>query len=296
MMRLAALLLVSVASMFTVGLADAGVAGKIAKEVLEATVDRAAKKSGRTFDTLAGRKAAVKEIEHLSEKHGGEVLKVVEDSGLELLEAVPKYGDELVEIATRASPQARRALAMNTAELLPLARRVGVEAIELEAKVPGLASNVFRIFGDDAGKTVAKVVRTEDLPRIIKYGEKADSDATRRLLLEKYEKEGGSLFERIPPQLVLAGGLTASMLYVAHRGTEPDQAKADVLRNNPDIVRDVMNHSTTVWAGLGLIVMLLLLWRFGLMPWHRHRAISAVGEGGSAQGVRKLKKDSIQST
>ena len=239
MMRLAALLLVSAVSMFTAGAADAGVAGKIAKEVLEATVDRAAKKSGRTFGTPASRKAAAEEVEHLSEKHGGDVLKVIEDSGLELLEATPKYRDELVQIATRLSPQARRALAMNAPELLPLVRRVGVEAIELEAKVPGQASNVFRIFGDDAGKTVAKVVRTEDLPRIIKYGEKADSDATRRLLLEQYEKEGGSLFERIPPRIVLAGGLTASMLYVAHRVTAPDQAKADVLRNNPDIVRDV---------------------------------------------------------
>jgi hypothetical protein len=269
MIRLTAVALILAFSVLPIASAEAAIAGKVAKELIEATVDRAARRSGRAIDGTAARKAAIEEVGRLAEAHGSDVLKVVEDSGLELLEAIPTYGDELVQIAAKVSPQARRALALNVSELLPLTRRVGVEAIELEAKAPGQASNVFRIFGDDAGKTVATTVRTEDLPRIIKYGEKSDSDATRQLLLEAYEKEGASLFERIPPGLVLATGLSASMLYGTHEVTAPARAEAEALRENPDIIRDVMNHSTTVWGGIGLVVILILLWRFGLMPWQR---------------------------
>lgn len=268
-MRLASFILVTLSTVFMSAQACAGIAGTITKNAIESTVDQAAKQSGRALKDSVARKAAIGGVKQLSEKHGPEVFKIVEDSGLELLEAVPKYGDELLKIAAKASPQGRRALAMNVPELLPLAQRVGVEAIELKAKVPGQAAHVFQLFGDDAGKAVAKNVATEDLPRIIKYGEMADSDATRNLLLETYQKEGRSLFERIPPNLVLAGGLSASMLYGTHEMTAPERAKADVLRNNPDIVRDVMNRSTAIWAGVSLILILVLLWRFGLMPWHR---------------------------
>jgi hypothetical protein len=97
----------------------------------------------------------------------------------------------------------------------------------------------------------------------------ADSKATRDLLLAAYQKEGRSLFERIPPNIVLAGGLSVSMLYGTHEMTAPERAKAEVLRNHPDIVRDVMNRSTAIWAGVALVLILFLLWRFGLMPWHR---------------------------
>lgn len=260
---------VAIVSAFFSAQACAGVAGAIAREVIEASVERAAKQSGRVVNNPVARRAAVDALEQLTAKHGGDVLKVVEDSGLELLEAVPKHGDELLSIAAKLSPQGRRALAMNVTEMLPLAKRVGVEAIELEAKVPGQAAQVFRVFGDDAGKTVATSIATEDIPRIVKYGEKADSVATRKLLLDAYRKEGRSLFDRIPPKLVLAGGLSASMLYGTHEMTASERAKAETLRNNPEIVRDLMNRSQAIWAGIAFIVILILLWRFGLMPWQR---------------------------
>ena len=258
-------------------LAHAGVAGTIAKEAIEATLERAASKSSRQITGTAAKKAAAEEVARLSEKYGSGVLKVVEDSGLELLEAVPKYGDELVQLALKASPQARRALALNASELLPLARRAGVDAIELEAKVPGQAAHALQVFGDDAGKALARTVATEDLPRLIKYGEKADSGATRKVLLEAYQKEGSKLFERIPPKLVLASGLSASMIYGTHELTAPSRAMAEVLRENPDIVKDIMNRSTVIWAGVALLVILVLLWRFGLMPWHGRKTTQATG-------------------
>jgi hypothetical protein len=252
--------------------AAATVATKVTEQAIEIAVEQAAKISGKKIAGTATKKVVTEEVKRLAEAHGAAVLKVVEDSGLELLEAVPKHGDDLVLVAMKASPQARRALALNVDQMLPLTKRVGVEALELEAKVPGQAAHAFELFGDDAGKALAKSIPTEDLPRLVKYGEKADSAATKDLLLKSYAKEGPKLFERIPPKLVLAGGLSASMLLGTHEAFETERAKADVLRDNPEIARDVMNRSTSVWAGIALVVILLLLWRFGLMPWQGRRS------------------------
>ena len=249
--------------------AIAGVPAVITKEIVEA-VELAAKHSGKSFETPAAKRATIEEAQRLSGQYGSQVLKVVQDGGLEMLAAIPKYGDDLLKVATQASPQGRRALAMNAPELLPLARRVGVDAVELEAKIPGQATRAFKLFGDETGKVVAKTVAVEDLPRIMRYGEMADNDATRKLLIEAYQKEGRSLFERIPPKFVFAGGLTAAMLLSTHEMTATERAKAEVLRDNPEIVRDLMKHSTRVWAGVILILILILLWRFRLMPWHRN--------------------------
>jgi len=252
--------------------AAATIATKVTEQAIEMAVEKAATMSGKKFSGTVAKKVATEEVKRLSEIHGVDVLKVVEDSGLELLEAVHKHGEDLVSIAMKASPQARRALALNVEEMLPLAKRVGVEALELEAKVPGQAVHAFEIFGDAAGKGLAKSIPTEDLPRLVKYGEKADSAATKELLLKTYKAEGPKLFERIPPKLVLAGGLSASMLLGTHEAFATERAKADVLRDNPEIARDVMNRSNTIWGGIVLIAIILLLWRFGFMPWHRRRS------------------------
>lgn len=259
-------------SVFLMLPAGATVATKVTEQAIEIAVEQAAKISGKKIAGTAAKKVATEEVKRLAGTHGADVLKVVEDSGLELLAAVPKHGDDLVVVAMKASPQARRALALNVDQMLPLTKRVGVEALELEAKMPGQAAHAFEIFGDDAGKTLAKSIPTEDLPRLVKYGEKADNPATKALLLKAYTTEGPKLFERIPPKLVLAGGLTASMLLATYEVTAPDRAMAEVLRENPEITRDVMNRSTAVWGGITLVVILLLLWRFGLMPWHKGRS------------------------
>lgn len=252
----------------------ATVATKLTEQAVELAVDQAARISGKKVTGSAAKKVMTDEVKRLAETHGTDVLKVVEDSGLELLEAVPKHGDDLVLVAMKASPQARRALALNVDQMLPLTKRVGVEALELEAKVPGQAAHAFEIFGDISGKGLAKSIPSEDLPRLIKYGERADTAVTKDLLLKSYAKEGPKLFERIPPQLVLAGGLSGSMLLGTHQAFATERAKADVLRDNPEIVRDVMNRATMVWGGISFIAILLLMWRFGLMPWHRSRSKS----------------------
>ena len=265
-----ALQIISTATVF------GSVGGKITQEIIERTIQKAAKTSGREIVELGAQKQARETLERLVKTHGDEVLKVVDDAGLELLQSVPKYGDEVVEMAMKVSPKARRALARNIPEMLPLARRVGVEALELEAKTPGLSTRVFNVFGDDAAKIIAKDVQKEDIPRLLKYGEMADSEKTRKLLLDAYKKEGKSLFERIPPKFVLASGLTATMLYGIIETTGPIGAIGDAINKlDPKdimIVIDRFIKSVTTWgAVVVLVIIILLLWRFGLMPWHRKK-------------------------
>jgi len=247
----------------------ASVRGKVVQDFYEEAVEQIIKRSGKEVVEQSSQKVAVKTLKRLTKTYGDDVIKVVNDSGFELLEAVPKYGDDIIEIAIKTSPENRHLFARNISELLPLVKRVGPTAIELEAKSPGLSRQVFKVFGDDAGKTIAKNVPAEDIPRLLKYGEKADSQATKKLLLETYRKEGKTLFERIPPKIILATGLSASMLYGTHQSTAPMRAVADTIKNNPDVAKKAVSLFSVYSAGVILIIIILLLWRFGLMPWHK---------------------------
>jgi len=258
----------------------------ITRELLERVLRESAERSGRDLLEEGAKKSAIETLERLAGRYGDDALKVARDGGLELVEAVPRprFGDEVFEIAIKASPEARRALARELPELFPLAKRVGVEALELEARTPGLALKTFSTFGDEGGKIVAKSAPSEDVPRLLSYGEKADSKATRDLLIDRYEKEGKSIFERIPPKLVLASGLSASMLYGTHRGTEPLQATGDAIRENPDLAKNGLSLFGIIGGAMVLTVAVLLLWRFGLMPWQRPKAVEQPTETNSEQG------------
>lgn len=256
----------------------------ITRELLERVLRESAERSGRDLLEEGAKKSAIETLERLAGRYGDDALKVARDGGLELIEAVPRLGDEVFEIAIKASPEARRAFARELPELFPLAKRVGVEALELEARTPGLALKTFSTFGDEGGKIVAKSAPSEDVPRLLSYGEKADSKATRDLLIDRYEKEGKSIFERIPPKLVLASGLSASMLYGTHRGTEPFQATGDAIRENDDLAKNAVSQFGMIGGGIVLILAALLLWRFGLMPWQRPKVVEQATETNSEQG------------
>ena len=152
--------------------------------------------------------------------------------------------------------------------MLPLARRVGTEALELEAKSPGLATKLYQVFGDDGAKILARNIPGEDLPRLLKYADSADSQATRELLLKSYRQEGQALFARIPPSLILAGGLTASMLYGTRQLTGPVRAVSEAIVNNEDLA--VTATKTAIQYGgfyitvIILFIGMLILWRCGL--------------------------------
>jgi len=271
--------LVALALLLLVPPTMAAVAGKITREVIEECVERAAKRSGRKGMEKAAKKSASETLEQLAKRYGDDAIRVVDDAGLELLEAIPKYGDDVAAMAMKCSPQARRAFACNIPDLLPLARRVGTEALELEAKSPGLATKFYRVFGDDAAKVIAKNIPSEDLPRLLKYADAADSPATRELLLKSYQREGKELFTRIPPTLVLAGGLTASMLYGTHQVTAPARAISKAIATNEDLAvtatKTAIHTGGFCITGFLLLVLVLISWRLGLMPWQRRRPTHA---------------------
>lgn len=279
--RFCILLLVTFLLQLTEGIASPS--ATITREVLERVLRESAERSGRDLLEEGAKKSAIETLERLAGRYGDDALKVARDGGLELIEAVPRFGDEVFEIAIKASPEARKAFARGLPELFPLAKRVGVDALELEARTPGLALKTFSTFGDEGGKIVARSAPSEDVPRLVSYGEKADNKATRDLLIESYEKEGKSIFERIPPKLVLASGLSASMLYGTHRGTEPLQATGDAIRENDDLAKNAVSLFGMIGGAIVLMLAVLLLWRFGLMPWQRPKTVKQPTEPNSEQ-------------
>jgi hypothetical protein len=278
----------------------AGGAARVSRELIEETLQRAARRSGRELAEKGLRNSTNEALERLVKQHGGDVLKVVEDGGLELLEGTARYGDEVLDIAMKASPSARRAFACDLPNLLPLVRRVGVESVELEARTPGLASKIYRAFGDDAGGFIAKNVPTEDIPRLLSYAEKADNTVTREMLLEAYKKEGKSLFERVPAKLVLASGLSTSMILGTHEMTAPVRALGDAIRDNEDVAgRAVDAAEKALWfliAGSCLflgVVTVCILWRFRLLPWHARRSVSGNPDVTSCTSSRPVSSSGV---
>ena len=235
-------------------------------------VEMAFKKSGREVVERATREAAEEAVEKGVAKYGPRAAQAVADGGMELLEASAKYGDDVMRVAVEASPAARRALALQPARMVPLVRELGEEALELEAKSPGLARRMFTSFGDDGARQIARRVPAEDMPRLLSYAEKADTPETRRLLLEAYKKEGPYIFQRIPASLVLATGLSASMIYATHRATAPLDATADAIRDNPDIARDTANGFIWVFGIVAILATTFVLSAFRLTPWHTARS------------------------
>ena len=146
----------------------------------------------------------------------------------------------------------------------------------LEKKAAGSSAKVMATFGPTAAGEIAEHAAAADIPRLLIYAEKADTPATRELLLQMYKKEGGSIFRRIPPGDVLAYGLTAAALYGVHRGTAPMAATGKAITNHPEMAKDVAEASVRYFWMLGAAVVVLLLWRHGQMPWHREPRLKVV--------------------
>ena len=237
-------------------------------QIVREAVEFAFKKSGREVVERTSREAVEQSVEAGVAKYGSRAAKAVADGGVELVEAAAKYGDDVMRVAVDATPAARRALALQPSRMLPLVREFGEEALEIEAKSPGLARRVFTTFGDDGGRQIAKQVPAEDLPRLLTYAEKADTPKTRRLLLDVYAKEGATIFEKIPASLVLATGLSTSMLYGTHRATEPFDAAGDAIRNSPDLARETTTGFLWVFGVVAVITAVFVLAAFRLTPWH----------------------------
>jgi len=183
-----------------------------AGSVVSDAIELAAKRSGRVIAGQAEREAAEATLEASIARYGRTAASAAGDGGLELLEATRVHGMEVMEFASRVSPAARRVLALDAGRMLPLARVVGPEALELEAKAPGMAQRALDTFGIEGTRTVATKVPAQDIPRLVMYGEKASTPQARKLLLARYLEEGGALFSRVRPATVLAQGLSEAMI------------------------------------------------------------------------------------
>ncbi len=240
-------------AMFLFGLsidsiAQGGMVAHVADEAVELFAKRAARASVLDSSSVGVRAFT----ERLASKFGDDAVRLaMRDGGPELIEAVAIHGDDLMELAMKASPAGRRALAGCASELLPHIRRVGISVLELEANAPGLASRFIRVFGDETTVALAKSVPKEDLPRLLRMAESADSPATRDLLVKGYADRGAALLDKIPPKLVVASGLSAAMVIVAWEGTSPFRSIASSIEENPDLAREAINE----FAGASVLLI-----------------------------------------
>jgi hypothetical protein len=247
-----------------------GIVGRptVVREFVELLAGKSVTKIGS-----ATMRESVETMSRLSAKYGDNVYKVVDDAGFGLLKATSKHGDEVIEIAMKTSPEAAEFLGRNADEMLPHIRRYGVEYLEIEAKSPGMATKAFAIFGDDAGKSVAKAIPAEDLPRFLKYASSADSPKAREALLQAYKKGGRGFLERLSPKQIMATGLSISMITVAASGgvavMDVADGVSDTVTENKDVARTFIIGGWAMIGSVILFIVAILLWRFGLMPWHR---------------------------
>ncbi len=236
--------------------------------LIREAVEAAFKKSGREVTKKVAKESVEQAVEAAVTKFGPGAARAIADGGVELVQAASRYGDEVMLVAMKATPAARRVLAIEPSRMLPLVRELGEEAIEIEAKAPGFAPRVFSNFGDDGARYVGRQVPAEDAPRLVAYAEKADSPQTRELLLDAYKKEGASLFERIPPGMVLETGLTAGILYGTHRATRPFAELGEAVRSNPAIADKMATGVLWILGALGALVTVFILAALRLTPWH----------------------------
>lgn len=237
------------------------------------TIERACVVSGREIVERGTRESLERAAAAAVAKQGPAAAQAIQHGGLELLEATTRLGDDVLKLAKTAGPAGQRALALEADRLIPLARQYGPAVLDLEARAPGLGDRVFTTFGSELAPAVARDAATDDLPRLLLAAERADSPATRALLWQGYKQGGSEFLKRIDWKVVMAVGASVAVIDAAHRTTAPFAAAADVMRQNPELTAQTVGR-VAGWAGFGWGIMPLaivgcLLWRFGLMPWHR---------------------------
>lgn len=224
---------------------------KVTKKLITETLEQAAKKSGKVL-TPAMREALEKALMKAFKQYGDDVFKVVSHGGLEALEQGGKHGKVFWELCSH-SPQAARSLAMHADDLLPIAKRIGPDFMKLETHVPGLAKQAVTSFGDDATKMIVKM-SPDDAAKLIKYGSKADSPQTAKLLFEGCQKTSGEILKHLDGKKIVAFGLSASMITAAYKisngaeaalvktGDGVEKGLTEIATNSPEQFTNPISH------------------------------------------------------
>jgi len=217
------------------------------------------------------RSALENTLERAAKRHGTEVFDLVRRGGVELIEQGGKHGDELWKLA-RKYPQASRTLALHGDELMPLVRKLGPEVLELELRNPGLGLHAIRTFGDDAAKTLAKAP-PEQVPVLLGYAGKADSPATRRLLLDTYANSSNkaAFIAALNWKNIMAAGLGTSAIIAAYQvsdGVQTEKISVGegkkeglkvVARENPEVFGDIMKDKSVMERGWDFLIFSISL-------------------------------------
>ena len=232
-----------------------GAGVRLAAGVMEETLEFAARRSGRVLSATA-KVNLERSLVKLSAKYGDDVLVLVRRGGLEVLEQGARHGDRFWRLC-REVPEASRSLALHADELLPLAERIGPEVLRVEAKVPGMAVRAAREFGDD-GIRLLSTQSPENITRLLGYAAKADSPATKKLLLETCakSKDPSKFLNALNWKNIMAGGLSTAAILAAAR-------ISDGLREgvkDPAVAAGVINTlSAPVRYGLSALIVILLM-------------------------------------
>lgn len=228
------------------------------KLILE-TVEAASRISGKTLSKTA--KAALqKTLTRAFLKHGDEALRTARTGGLEAIKQGAKYGDDFWRLTKNSSPQAIRSLALHADELMPIAKRLGPDFMRLEGKVPGLGAKVVAEFGDDAALRLARTAPPEDIAKLLGYAGKADTPATKKLLLEKYHTGGSQFLNNLNWKHIMATGLSAAAITTAYQLTDGVQeGLKEVAKNRPETFAAIINSWTAPVRWAVFIALLVLL-------------------------------------
>lgn len=238
------------------------------KRMVTNAVEAALRQGGRQSVEPAARRAAMAAGEQVARRHGAGGLRLLADGGMDAVQVMARYGDDAVRLSNNLSPAARRVMVSHADSLIPIGRRLGAEAVERAAKSPHTAAQLLRTHGDDLGMRVLRQTPPGDLPRVLRYLDAADSPATREAFLRAYRREGASIFQRIPPGLVVATGLSTAMVVGTVRATQPmmevagkisELAPEEVMAQVMDFVKTAHSHNLILFGA----ILLFLIWRPG---------------------------------
>jgi len=224
-------------------------------------VEAAARVSRASLDD-AMRKSLHKSLNELCRRYGDEALQVVSHGGLEVVKVSAKYGDDFWRAAKNAPPAALRSLVLHPAEMLPAAGAVGREFLLLEGKLPGLALEAFRIYGDE-GVRYLSLLPTGDAAKLIAYGARRNSPEVSAALLKGYRRTSGRILNSLDGKKIMAAGLSAAMVAAAWQVSDGagDGLRELALRDPESFGKVISNLTLPFWLLLsGCVVILLLPW------------------------------------
>lgn len=226
-----------------IGIREAQAVAAAGAKLIDEVVEVAARVSGRSL-TRASHEAARQQLSKAIALYGDNVLDATRRGGLELMEVATSYGDDVWKYAAKV-PEGAVALTTRPETILPLARSIGPDVLRLEAKMPGIAPQVARAFGDDAVPFFSRAVPAKDMTRLVGYANHAESPAARKLLLNCYKDAGTEFLDRLDWKKIVATGLSVSMISAAYQVSDGFQDGLEsIAQNSPETFKEAINNVT----------------------------------------------------